>query len=203
MHGTDVFYDVVLKQQVDLISIILFQGHVIWDTVMPANLGYITAMLFNQNNCASEASTVTSKYELEVGQDLCEMVGFNPDTSMGHLVTGGTVANIEAMWAARNVKYYPIGLQDAIKNEEALSKARDYVLFLPHKNKELRIVDATTWDLFNMDVDEIVQLPGKVGIKYIMPDYLKKCILTITTVSTAVAQLLYSLYRPQSTALTT
>ena len=35
---------------------------------MPANLGYMSAMLYNQNNCASEGSTVTSKYEMEVGR---------------------------------------------------------------------------------------------------------------------------------------
>ena len=42
---------------------------------MPANLGYMSAMLYNQNNCALEAATVTSKYEMEVGKDLCVMLG--------------------------------------------------------------------------------------------------------------------------------
>ena len=134
-----------------------------WDTVMPANLGYLTGLLFNQNNCAAEASTVTTKYELEVGKDLCTMVGFDPDKAMGHLVTGGTVANIESMWAARNIKYYPLGLQDAINNEDALSKARnDFTVFLPHNEKHVKIVDATSWELLNLDVDEIVGMPEKV-----------------------------------------
>ena len=51
------------------------QGHVLWDTALPANLGYMSAMFYNQNNCALEASTVTSKYEMEVGKDLCVMLG--------------------------------------------------------------------------------------------------------------------------------
>ena len=45
---------------------------------------------------------------------------------MGHLVAGGTVANIEAMWVARNLKYYPLGLQEALLKDNQLSKASGY-----------------------------------------------------------------------------
>ena len=92
---------------------------------MPANLGYISAMLFNQNNCAAEASTVTTKFEVEVGKDLCVMMGYETDC-MGHLTAGGSVANIEAIWAGRNVKYFPLGLQEALLKEERLADARGY-----------------------------------------------------------------------------
>lgn len=93
---------------------------------MPANLGYMSAMLFNQNNCAAEASTVTTKFEVEVGNDLCVMMGYDRDRAMGHLTAGGTVANIEAIWAERNVKYFPLGLQEALLKEERLAAARGY-----------------------------------------------------------------------------
>lgn len=93
---------------------------------MPANLGYISAMLFNQNNCASEVSTVTSKFEIEVGKDLCVMLGYDRDKCMGHLTAGGTVANIEAIWAARNIKYFPLGLQEALQKDDRLAQARGY-----------------------------------------------------------------------------
>ena len=93
---------------------------------MPANLGYISALLFNQNNCAAEASTVTTKFEVEVGSELCVMMGYKNDDSMGHLVAGGSIANIEAIWAARNVKYFPLGLQEALLKEDKLSGARNY-----------------------------------------------------------------------------
>jgi len=46
----------------------------LWDTCMPANLGYLQAFLYNQNNVALEASPVTSKLEVEVGRQLCEMI---------------------------------------------------------------------------------------------------------------------------------
>ncbi|KAJ7389686.1 hypothetical protein OS493_029578 [Desmophyllum pertusum] len=103
-----------------------YKGHVLWDTVMPANLGYMSAMLFNQNNCASELSTVTSKFEMEVGTDLCVMLGYDRNKSMGHLTAGGSVANIEAVWAARNVKYFPLGLQEALQTDDRLAEARGY-----------------------------------------------------------------------------
>ena len=86
----------------------------------------MTALLFNQNNCAAEASTVTTKLEVEVGTDLCVMMGYDKDKSMGHLTAGGSVANIEAIWAARNVKYFPLGLQEALKNEDKLAAAKGY-----------------------------------------------------------------------------
>ena len=62
---------------------------------MPANLGYICVLLYNQNNCTGEGPTVTTSFELEIGTDLCVMMAYDKDKSMGHLVTGGSIANIE------------------------------------------------------------------------------------------------------------
>ncbi len=109
-----------------------YQGHVNWDTAVPANLGYIASILWNQNNCAGEGGPVTTGYEVEAGSDLCEMVGLNRKDSMGHLVTGGSVANIEAIWVARNLKYYPLGLQEALLNDDRLAKASGYQV---HRNE--------------------------------------------------------------------
>ena len=108
---------------------------------MAANLGYIAALMFNQNNCAAEASTVTTKFEVEVGTDLCVMMGYDGDKSMGHLTAGGSVANIEAIWAGRNVKYFPLGLQEALLKEDKLTQARSYKvgydqLFIKFENRE-------------------------------------------------------------------
>ena len=98
---------------------------------MPANLGYMSAMLYYQNNCASESPPVTSKYEMEVGKDLCVMMGYDRDKCMGHLTAGGSVANIEAIWAGRNVKYFPLGLQEALLKEKRLSGAKSYKVRFP------------------------------------------------------------------------
>lgn len=82
--------------------------------------------MWNQNNCAAEGGPATTGYEVQVGEDLCEMVGLNRDTSLGHLVAGGSVANVEAIWVARNLKYYALGLQEALLKEEQLRGARGY-----------------------------------------------------------------------------
>ena len=120
--------------KISIYSLYIFQGHVNWDTAVPANLGYIASILWNQNNCAAEGSPVTTTYEIEAGGDLCEMIGLKRDDSMGHLVAGGTVANIEAMWVARNLKYYPLGLQEALLNDGQLSKASGYQVDRSEKN---------------------------------------------------------------------
>ena len=128
---------------------------------MPANLGYMTALLYNQNNCAQEASVITTNYEVEVGKHLCEMLGYDPEKSMGHLVTGGSIANIEAMWVARNLKYFPLGLQEAVKENPKLAPAQDYPLTLP--TGKVSLAKATQWQLLNLDVDVIISLPEGVA----------------------------------------
>ena len=107
---------------------------------MPANLGYITALLFNQNNCAAEGSTVTTKLEVEVGTDLSVMMGYDKDKCMGHLTAGGSVANIEAVWAARNVKYFPLGLHEALLNEDKFADVRGYKVRLKSKNQSKYVI---------------------------------------------------------------
>ena len=93
---------------------------------MTANLGYICVLLYNQNNCTAEVPTVTTLFELEIGTDLCVMMGYDKDKSMGHLATVGSITNIEVIWAAGNVKFFPLALQRALKKEEKLAAAKDY-----------------------------------------------------------------------------
>lgn len=139
-----------------------YKGHVNWDVAMPAYLGYICALLYNQNNCAAEASTVTTSFELEVGTELCVMMGYDPDKSMGHLVTGGTVANIEALWAARNVKFFPLGLQRALRKEEKLADAKHYEVFFPQRGKKGKLTSGTEWELLNLETSSILAMPEEV-----------------------------------------
>ncbi|KAG8935974.1 hypothetical protein FRC03_008425 [Tulasnella sp. 419] len=44
-----------------------YNAHMNMDTSMPANLAYITTMLFNPNNVANEASPYTTQIESDVG----------------------------------------------------------------------------------------------------------------------------------------
>ncbi len=86
-------------------------GHMTSDLTMASLIGYFATMLYNPNNVAAEASPVTTRLELEVAAQLARMIGYDPDAQWGHLTSGGTVANYEALWVARNVKYLPVAVR--------------------------------------------------------------------------------------------
>ncbi|KLU15331.1 MULTISPECIES: pyridoxal phosphate-dependent decarboxylase family protein [Xenorhabdus] len=81
-----------------------YLGHISSDTLMVSNLAYVMAMMYNPNNCSYEASPTTTELELDSGLDLCRMFGYDPQKSWGHITSGGTVANYEGLWVARNLK---------------------------------------------------------------------------------------------------
>ena len=61
---------------------------------------YAAAMRINPNNHALDGGPPTVRMEREVVADLAAMFGLPPE-SLGHLTGGGTVANLEALWVAR------------------------------------------------------------------------------------------------------
>ncbi len=63
--------------------------------------GYVAAMLVNPNNHALDGGKVTSQMEKEVVAQLAEMFGFG--THLGHLTSSGTIANLEALYVAREL----------------------------------------------------------------------------------------------------
>jgi glutamate/tyrosine decarboxylase-like PLP-dependent enzyme len=62
--------------------------------------GYLAAMLVNPNNHALDGGPGTSALEIEVVEQLREMLGL-PAPALGHLTSSGTIANLEALWVAR------------------------------------------------------------------------------------------------------
>ena len=62
---------------------------------------YVAAMLVNPNNHALDGGKVTSQMEKEVVADLAAMFGFG--THLGHLTSSGTIANLEALYVAREL----------------------------------------------------------------------------------------------------
>ncbi len=50
--------------------------------------------------------------------------------SWGHITCGGTVANIEAMWAARNLKFHPLAVKKALAVSLFLKANIFYKLYL-------------------------------------------------------------------------
>jgi len=90
-----------------------YKGHMIFEQTIASQIGYFAAMLYNPNNVSAEASPVTTRLEVEVAGQLARMVGYDPDAAWGHLTSGGTVANFEALWIARNIHYLPVAAAGA------------------------------------------------------------------------------------------
>ena len=63
---------------------------------------YTAALHVNANNHALDGGPVTSELEVEVMRDLATMFGF-PADALGHLTSSGTIANLEALWVAREL----------------------------------------------------------------------------------------------------
>ena len=66
-----------------------------------AVVGYLTTMLINPNNHALDGGPATGEMEKEVVAQLAAMFGLG--THLGHLTTSGTIANLEALYVAREL----------------------------------------------------------------------------------------------------
>ncbi len=76
-----------------------YMGHMFSELSMPGLLGHIAALLHNPNNISKESSKVGLQIEAKAIQALNKMFGWNSGT--GHITSGGTVANLEALLRMR------------------------------------------------------------------------------------------------------
>ncbi|HEX6745851.1 MAG TPA: pyridoxal-dependent decarboxylase [Longimicrobium sp.] len=128
-------------------------GHMSSDLTMASLVGYFATLLYNPNNVAAEASPVTTRMELEVADQLARMIGYDPPRHWGHLTSGGTVANFEALWVARNVKYLPVAVRWAA---DELSLADVGVRLPAGGGADLRAMDL--WQLLNVTPTDALDL---------------------------------------------
>jgi glutamate/tyrosine decarboxylase-like PLP-dependent enzyme len=110
-------------------------GHQQSEVSLTSVLGFLAGLLYNPNNVTSESGAVTVDCEIEVCAEVMRMLGFRPAPNApltnaqipsyhkelqkqfgwAHLTSGGTSANIEALWVARSVRYSVVGLLAAAK----------------------------------------------------------------------------------------
>lgn len=140
-------------------------GHMFGDLLLPAVAGYFGAILYNPNNVVGEVSTATTKMELDYIDALCSMVGYRSckklsgNSAWGHLCSGGTSANIEALWVARNMKYYPLSVKMAFdKYSTELFFIGD--IFIDFFNKDIKSLSYS--ELFNLPSSEILNLKDRI-----------------------------------------
>ncbi|MDQ0174871.1 tyrosine decarboxylase [Bacillus chungangensis] len=122
-----------------------FWGHMNSETLMPSIIAYTTAMLWNGNNVAYESSPGTSQMEEEVGHEFAALMGYKKGESWGHICADGSIANLEGLWYARNMKSLPLAIKEVAPE------------FVEGK---------TEWELLNMSTEEILdildQIPEKI-----------------------------------------
>ncbi len=79
----------------------LYVGQMLKPPHPVARLAYALAMTINPNNHALDAGRASSGMEKEAVAEIARMVGW--ETHLGHLTGGGTMANFEALWVAREI----------------------------------------------------------------------------------------------------
>lgn len=128
-------------------------AHMLSDQTMPAVLGYFAGMLYNPNNVTPEAAPVTLGWELEVSASILRMLGYTAPPRSGvpaaqfgwaHIASGGTVANLEALWVARNVRYFPLAVADVCRRHRIPLVVKESLDIAPEQAIALhaRLVDA-------------------------------------------------------------
>lgn len=71
----------------------------------------MTPAIDNPNNVAIEASPLTTIIEMDVGNQLCDMIGINTldngkPMGWGHITCDGSVANLESIWAGERFETF-------------------------------------------------------------------------------------------------
>lgn len=118
-----------------------YMGHMNADTLMISNLAYVMAMMYNPNNCAQESSPTTTVLEIEAGLDLCGMFGYDVQKSWGHITSGGTVANYEGLWVARNIKTLPLAMASHPQAKQLLTDVSETALLNMRTSDVLDLID--------------------------------------------------------------
>jgi tyrosine decarboxylase len=130
-----------------------YVGHMSSDIMLPAFVAKIITTLYNPNNVSEDAAPTTLAQELEVGLQLARMFGMATDEerepcAWGHLTSGGTVANYEALWNFRALRFYPLALA-----EGAAALGLDTPLV---PRFERRLDELSKWERLQLTIDETV-----------------------------------------------
>ena len=147
-------------------------AHIVSDPTLPALVGYFAGLLYNQNNVVAEVSPETVREEREYLKALARMVGypdFLPETipagareertpfSWGHLCSGGTVANLESLWMARNVRLYPLAVRLLAAQESDFEYLSEWTVETA-TGDERPMGALSTFELSNLPIGTITDL---------------------------------------------
>jgi len=134
-----------------------YVAHMVSEQTLPGVLGYFAGMLYNPNNVTDESAPITVKLELEVGKMIAEMLGYDKDQAWAHLCSGGTVANVEALWVARAAKFLPFTLRDYVRQE-----VLRFPITLPN-GEQVLLTDVDNKTLIHLAPDEAVSMTRQLA----------------------------------------
>lgn len=128
--------------------------------------GYLAAMQINPNNHALDGGPGTSALEIEVVDQLRAMFGI-PAPALGHLTSSGTIANLEALYVAREL--HPgkrvVHCVDAHYTHARMCQLLGVTATGVPAGPDGRIdLDAVEAECAKGDVGTIVLTPGSTGV---------------------------------------
>ncbi len=128
--------------------------------------GYLAAMLINPNNHALDGGPGTSALEIEVVEQLREMFAI-PAPALGHLTSSGTIANLEALYVAREL--HPgqriVHCVDAHYTHARMCQLLGVTATAVPAGPDGRIdLDAVEAECARGDVGTVVLTPGSTGV---------------------------------------
>jgi tyrosine decarboxylase / aspartate 1-decarboxylase len=146
-----------------------------------ARAAYALAMAINPNNHARDGGRASSVMEVEAVGEIAGMFGWTE--FLGHLTSGGTMANLEALWVAGELNEEPRtkgrgarGLKRIVASEQAHYTHRriSHVLKLEFGSvaadgRGRMRMDALEDELKNGDVGTVVATMGTTGIGAVDP----------------------------------
>lgn len=110
-----------------------YMAHMLSEQTIPSIIGYFAGMLYNPNNVTDEAAPVTVDIEIEFGKMICEMLGYQKENSWAHICSGGTLANLEALWVARETQFIPLVIKEFCEKKNLADK---FEIKIPDGNKK-------------------------------------------------------------------
>jgi len=121
-------------------------GHMASDLLLPGLAAQMLTLPYNPNNVSEDAAPVTVDLEVQVGLQLARMLGYphdpaQPACAFGHLTSGGTLANYQALRLALSVKAFPLALRAAQVPDLALPPD-DWSAFNLHGSAVIELLES-------------------------------------------------------------
>ena len=148
----------------------LYAGQMLKPPHPVARAAYAMAMTLNPNNHARDGGRASSEMEIEAVGEIARMFGWRE--FLGHLTSGGTMANLEALWVAGQIgpRKRTLGSEQAHYTHHRISAVLklDYAAVPADSRGRMRL-DALESELRRGDVGSVVVTLGTTGIGAVDP----------------------------------